>query len=278
MKKPLVSICIPAYNSERFIARTVEAALQQSYDNIEVVVIDDCSKDNTVTILQKIAERDSRLRVIRNEVNLGMSGNWNRCVRECRGEYVKLIPADDLLYPDCIRKSLPYLLKHEDITLVITGTDLIDNDDKVIGAYAHWPVQGVFKGSKIAKTSVMLNNFFGNPVCALFRKEDFERTGGFDPDIPYILDFDLWLGLAALGNIAVVKEHLNAFRVRTDSNTGVLVGSKGKDYTAEHIRLLDKHIRLGNVSMNRLERSVSIGWRWMRNYMIALYINIKGNK
>lgn len=273
MNEPLVSVCIPAYNSERYILRTVRAALAQTYRKLEVIVVDDCSSDNTLQLLKEID--DTRLRVLKNETNLGMTGNWNRCVRECRGDYIKLLPADDVIYPECVQKSVRLLQRHPDIRLVVAGTDLIDNEDERIGAYAQWPVQGVFSGSRIAKASVMLNNFYGNPVCAMFRRRDFEKTGGFDEEIPYILDFDLWLGLSALGNVAVLREHLGAFRVRTDSNTGVLIGSQGKAYTAEHIRLLDKHIRLGNIRMNWLERRLSIGWRWLRNYLIAAYIRVK---
>lgn len=269
----LVSVCIPAYNSSRYIKKTIESILNQTYSNVEVVVVDDNSQDNTVGVVREI--KDSRVRLICNEKNLGMTGNWNKCIRESKGEYVKLIPGDDFIYEECIEKSVAVLEEHPDVSLVVVGCNLVDNDDKVIGKYAHWPKEGIFPGGKIAKKSVMLNNFFGNPVCALFKREDFEKTGGFDPVIPYILDFDLWLGLSALGNVAVVKEKLSAFRVRKDSNTGVLIGSRGKEYTAEHVRLLDKHIKLKTYRMNRFERRLSIMWRGLRNYIIALYIKIK---
>lgn len=269
----LVSVCIPAYNNARYISRTIESVLNQTYRNIEVVVVDDCSKDNTVEIVRSI--KDSRVRLICNEKNLGMTGNWNKCIRESKGKYVKLLPGDDFIYEDCIERSLAVLKKHKEVSLVVVGSHLVDNDDKIIGKYAHWPKAGIIKGGRIAKKSVMLNNFFGNPVCALFRRADFDKTGGFDPVIPYILDFDLWLSLSALGNVAVIKDKLSAFRVRKDSNTGVLTGSKGKDYTAEHIRLLDKHIERGTYKMNPFERRLSIIWRAMRNYIIAVYIKIK---
>lgn len=269
----LVSVCIPAYNSSRYIAGTIESVLNQTYRNIEVVVVDDCSKDNTVEIIKSI--KDSRVRLICNEKNLGMTGNWNKCIRESKGKYVKLLPGDDFIYKDCIERSLAVLKKHKEVSLVVVGSHLVDDDNKVIGKYAHWPNEGIIKGERIAKKSVMLNNFFGNPVCALFRREDFEKTGCFDPNIPYILDFDLWLSLSAIGNVAVIKEKLSAFRVRKDSNTGVLTVSKGKEYTAEHVRLLDKHIARKTYNMNRFERRLSIMWRAMRNYIIAFYIKIK---
>ena len=273
MEEKLVSVCIPAYNSGRFITRTIESILNQSYSNIEIVVVDDCSADDTAEKVMAID--DDRIRLICNEVNLGMAGNWDKCVRSCKGEYVKLIPADDCIYRDCIGRSVNILANHPEISLVVVGTDLIDNNDKVTGAYMHWPGSGTVKGAKIAKASVMLNNFWGNPVCAMFRKKDYIATGGFDGNIPYILDFDLWLGLSRLGDTAVIKDKLSAFRVRTDSNTGVLIGGKGKDYTAEHARLLDKHIEAGTFKMNRFERFISITWRRLRNYIIALFIKLK---
>lgn len=276
MSKPLVSICIPAYNSARFIERTINSILKQTYDNIEIVVVDDCSSDNTVEAVRQI--NDSRIKLYTNDTNQGMAGNWNRSVELTTGEYVKLIPADDIIYSTCIEKSLAVFKAHPEVSMVITGTDLVDNDDNVIGSYMHWSKEGIFDGKKIAKTSVMLNNFFGNPVSVLFRRKDFDRTEGFDPVIPYILDFDLWLSLSALGKTAFIKEKLNAFRVRRDSNTGVLIGSKGKDYTAEHIRLLDKHIAKHTFKMNRFERRLSIIWRALRNYLIAFFIKIKSRK
>ena len=243
MSEELVSVCIPAYNSGRFIVRTIESILNQTYKNIEIVVVDDCSSDDTVDKVKSI--KDDRIKLIVNEANLGMSRNWDKCVRSCSGRYVKLIPADDCIYPDCISRSVMILEKHPEVSLVVVGTDLVDNDDKITGSYMHWPGNGIVKGARIAKTSVMLNNFWGNPVCALFRKDDYISTGGFDDD------------------------------VRKDSNTGVLIGSKGRDYTAEHVRLLDKHIEAHTFKMNGFERWISITWRRLRNYLIALFIKIK---
>ena len=267
MLTPLVSICIPSYNSEKYILETVMQALDQTWPNLEVVVVDDCSTDGTVEKLKKI--HDYRFRLVENKKNLGMAGNWNECIKACRGQYIKLIPADDLLYPTCIARSVQYLIKHPDVTLVSVGTDLINDKGKRIGSYAHWPTEGVFPGRKIAKASVMLNNFYGNPVAMMFRREDFFKTGGFDAKIPYILDFDLWLGLSKLGNVAVIKKHLCAFRVRSDSNTGRLTGEGGKAYTAEHGVLIDKHAKIGTYNMTRPERWMSMTWRGMRNHIIA---------
>ena len=154
MSEELVSVCIPAYNSGRFIVRTIESILNQTYKNIEIVVVDDCSSDDTVDKVKSI--KDDRIKLIVNEANLGMSRNWDKCVRSCSGRYVKLIPADDCIYPDCISRSVIILEKHPEVSLVVVGTDLVDNDDKITGSYMHWPGNGIVKGARIAKTSCRL--------------------------------------------------------------------------------------------------------------------------
>ncbi|MCI8513485.1 MAG: glycosyltransferase family 2 protein [Lachnospiraceae bacterium] len=274
MEKPLVSICIPAYNSARYIEKTVRAALKSDWPNLEVLVVDDGSEDETVPVLRRLASEDGRLRVLVNETNLGMTGNWNKCVKEARGEYVKLIPADDLVYPDCLKKTLPPLLKDPEVRLSICGTDLINEEGRVTGSYAHWPAAGVHDGAKVAKASLLFNNFFGNPVCALFRKADFERVGGFDEEIVYILDFDLWLKLASLGKVAFRKEKLSGFLVRNDSNTGRMIGSGRRIYTAEHRRLVEKYREGGAFSLNGAEAAFSVFWRAARNWIILGYMKI----
>ncbi len=271
-KAPLVSIVIPAYNSSAYILRTVKAALDQDYKNVEVLVVDDCSTDDTVKVLETVT--DPRFRLIQNTKNLGMTGNWNACVRAARGEYVKLIPADDIVYAKAITSTLPALLKDERVKLSVCGSDLINEEDHVIGQYPHWPVKGVFPGKRIAKTSELVTNFFGNPVCALFRKADFEALGGFDDRFPYILDFDLWLGLATIkgARVAFCKEKASAFRVRTGSNSGQLMGHDKKAYNREHRLLFEKYRDNGRIPMSRLTLALAMFMRWLRNYPFAWFI------
>ena len=82
MKKPLVSVCIPAYNSAIYIKKTMESVLSQKYENIELVVVDDCSRDNTVEVVRSVD--DPRVRLVQNTDNLGMTGNWNKCLARLR--------------------------------------------------------------------------------------------------------------------------------------------------------------------------------------------------
>ncbi len=267
--KPLVSVVIPAYNKAKYIQNTIDSILSSEYDNIELVVVDNCSVDNTVEILKGID--DPRFRYVVNPVNLGMVDNWNKAVREAKGEYVKLVPGDDILYANNISASLKYLTRHPDIHLVITGIHLIDDNGKVKGKYPTWPRSGVFEGKKLARPSEMITSFYGNPVCALFRKKDFEKVGGFDKDFPYIPDLDLWLALSSLGKVAVVRKPSCAFRLSDDSNTGNALSEKRKIYTKEHMTLFKKYNDNGFIPMNAFQMRLAVLSRNIRNLVYGIY-------
>ena len=137
MGNPLVSVCIPAYNSAVYLKRTMESVLCQTYRNIELVVVDDCSKDNTLEVAEAL--KDPRIRIVKNEKNLGMTGNWNKCLAEAKGDYIKLICADDILYEDSIKKELGVLLAHPAVTLAMSDTALIDENGKRTGCFKRYP-------------------------------------------------------------------------------------------------------------------------------------------
>ncbi|WP_283231345.1 glycosyltransferase [Fusibacillus kribbianus] len=275
-KRPLVSVCIPAYNSAVYIKRTMESVLNQKYKNIELVVVDDCSKDDTVKIVESMD--DPRIRLVKNEKNLGMTGNWNKCLAEAKGEYIKLICADDILYEESIEKELKALLAHPEVTLVMSDTSLIDENGKRTGCFKRYPRSGILDGRKVAKRALIFKSFFGAPCNTMFPRSSYEQVGGFDPEFPYILDFDMWLRMACLGKIYVIHEELNGFRVRNDSNTGNLINDDRKTYNLEHKNLLKKHNALGAVHLNRFELWVSMMIRHWRNELIQIYLWVNAKK
>ncbi len=276
MGNPLVSVCIPAYNSAVYLKRTMESVLCQTYRNIELVVVDDCSKDNTLEVAEAL--KDPRIRIVKNEKNLGMTGNWNKCLAEAKGDYIKLICADDILYEDSIKKELGVLLAHPAVTLAMSDTALIDENGKRTGCFKRYPRAGLLDGKKIAKRALIFKSFFGAPCNTLFPRNSYEKAGGFDPRFPYILDFDLWLRMACLGKIYVIREELNGFRVRNDSNTGNLINDDRKTYNEEHRQLLKKHNALGIVHLNRFELMISMLIRHIRNELIQIYLWVNAKK
>ena len=274
MDTPFVSVCIPAYNNENYIMHTVNSVLEQTFTDFELVVIDDCSKDGTVALIESIA--DPRVRLVRNEKNLGMAGNWNRCIEEAKAPLVKILCADDLLYPDSLKKEVQALMEHPEVNLVCSDTALVNIDGEQVGAFKRWPKRGSMDGRRLARVSLLFNNFFGAPCNNLFRREAAVAVGGFDRAFPYILDFDFWIRLACTGDVFIIHETLNGFRLRNDSNTGKAMGTgeKGKEYVAEHARLVEKHreeLRIG-----RFGCGFSNWWRATRSYIIHIYLKLKG--
>ena len=272
MNQPLVSICIPAYNSAEYIKDTVESLLRQTYTNIEVVVADDCSKDNTCEILESI--EDSRLKIHRNEKNLGMVGNWNNCLRLGSGEFLKLVCADDMLDSNAIEKEVTALINHPTAVMVESDTRLVDNDNKQKGAYHRYHKSGLVNGKEVARKALIFKNYFGAPVNNMFRRDAFLKTGGFDERFTFILDFDLWVNLALQGDIFIIHELLNSFRVRHDSNTGNLVNNDRDTSTNEHRALVEKYASMPELKMSKFDVELSVFIRKLRNFAVKIYLRL----
>ena len=97
--EPLVSIITPLYNSEKFISETIESVLAQTYTNWEMLIVNDCSKDNGAKIVEEYVKKDKRIKLFNNEKNLGGAGTRNRAIKEARGKYIAFLDSDDLWMP-----------------------------------------------------------------------------------------------------------------------------------------------------------------------------------
>ncbi len=269
--EPLVSVCIPAYNNAAYIKETIDSILNQTYPNLELVICDDKSTDHTVEVIEKI--RDDRIKLYKNEKNLGMSGNWNHCLKRCSGEFIKLICADDMLAKDCLAKEVKALRDYPTAVLAESDTRLFDLNGKQKGFYKRYKESGLVNGKKIARAGLFVKNYFGAPLANTFRRSAMERAGGFDPWYTYILDYDFWVRLACMGDVYIIHEPLNYFRVRNDSNTGeVMAGDKTDAYVREHIHLVQKFKRELKLSDRDVRRSVRI--RKLRNFAAGVYLKV----
>ncbi len=272
MQEPLVSVCIPAYNNAGYIGETIESILSQTYHNLELIIVDDNSKDRTWEILQEYAGKDIRVKVFRNEQNLGMTGNWNRCLQLCSGDFIKLICADDMIDSHAVEREAKAMEENPGVNLVESDTRLVDINGKKTGAYKRYHASGVVSGKKVAKASLIWKDFFGAPLNNLIRSTALKETGYFDAEFTYILDFDFWVRIACTGDLYIIHELLNSFRVRNDSNTGQLIGRDRKTYVEEHRRLVEKHA--GTLGLTRFQIEFSVWFRKMRNIAIGIYLKI----
>jgi glycosyltransferase involved in cell wall biosynthesis len=218
---PLVSVCIPVRNGEKLLGATLESVLAQDLDDFELVVSDNASTDATVAVVEEMA--DPRVRLLRGTEDIGGIANWNRVAAQARGRYLKLLAADDLLYPGCLSAQAAVLEDpaHRDVVMVACRRDLVDDTGRRLG-----PARGLgrLSGQVPAREAVRATvragtNLFGEPHCVLFRTEALPPEGAFVASRSYMVDLDLYCRLLRTGDVYALRRTLAAFRVHAGAES-----------------------------------------------------------
>ena len=200
--KKLVSVIIPSYNHEKYISDCVLSVLNQTYKNLEVFVMDDCSTDNSFSILKKI--KDERLKIFRSKKNKGTVRTINELTKKCNGEYVAIIGSDDIWKKDKIEKQVDYLDKHDDVGAVFCLADIINEQGKKYVPDGGFNVD-IFKYENVSSGKRMRLFFeIGNHLChssSLIRKSVVDKIGFYDLAYRQLHDFEYWVRLVNEFNI-----------------------------------------------------------------------------
>ena len=214
---PSVSVCVPVYNGERFLAETIRSVLDQTYRDFELVVLDNGSTDQSGAIARSFG--DPRIRIERNRETLPQADNWNRIVELARGPLVKVVCADDLLHPRCLELQVAPMDSDPGLAVVAARRHMIDEQSRVIVPRRGLKgLIGVHTGVEVARRVVRSgSNPIGESNNVLFRRDDFFTVGGWKTDRPNVMDIDLWLRLLQLGDFLGLPEALAAFRIASDS-------------------------------------------------------------
>lgn len=242
-KRPKVSLCIPAYQAEGYLQATIDSVLAQNYADLEIVIVDNNSSDGTRAIVENID--DDRVRVHRNAATLSMADNFNLAVQLCQGTFVKLLCADDTLEPGCLAAQAAILENNPGVALVASQTDFIDDDGVLLlRARGLRGIVGRHSGQRVVSEIIRSGrNPIGAPVAAMFRRADFDRCGGFDGDLLFVMDMDLWIRLLRNGDFVGMPYAMASFRVRTDSTTALTGASSQLSQQLEFVRRLDNDSR-----------------------------------
>ncbi|MBE5893069.1 MAG: glycosyltransferase family 2 protein [Lachnospiraceae bacterium] len=175
MEQALVSIIVPVYNAEKYICETVECVRKQTYENWELLLVEDCSKDSTVAVLQEYLEKvkDARVRLIRQEKNNGAARSRNRGLKEACGRYIAYLDADDLWVPEKLEKELAFM-EGKQAAFAFTGYEFADENGKGLGKVVRVPetltYKEALKNTTIFTTTVMFDtekidkNFLEMPI------------------------------------------------------------------------------------------------------------------
>lgn len=234
----VVSICIPTYNGVEYLEQCIESAMRQSYEAIEILLVDDKSGDDTVAICHRLAKQDSRIRVVQNEVNLGLVGNWNRCIELAQGQWIKFLFQDDLLHPQCVAKlmreaqarRMKFIACQRDFLFDESiGSELraiYERNRQVIHDFL-MPSRGATPSEFSTRiVNRINNNYVGEPTSVLIHKSVFNDYGLFNPELTQLCDLEFWVRLASHEGVAFVPEPLATFRVHGSATSAVNRSSK----------------------------------------------------
>ncbi len=206
----LISIIMAAYNAEKTIEAAIQTVLSQTYTNWELIVINDCSHDKTLNIIQGYMAKDPRIHVLTNEKNRGVSLTRKRGLEESNGIWIAVLDSDDLWTPDKLEKQL-CLAQRENANLIFTGSDFIDQDGNPISWTLHVPKTITYR--QLLKQNIVSNS------SVLVKKELYQKYYAVNDDMHE--DFAIWLGITKAGFVAYgIDEPLLIYRIAKSSKSG----------------------------------------------------------
>jgi glycosyltransferase involved in cell wall biosynthesis len=229
--KPLVSVIIPIYNAEPYLKETLDSVLCSTYRPIEVVMVDDGSRDNSLAIAQNYCAEHPECHIL-SQANQGVSAARNNAIKHAKGTYILPVDADDKIGSTYIQKAVEILEKHPEVRIVGCRAWMFGDVDK------EW-ILPKFSHSLLARKNMI-------PATALYRKTDWERCGGYCETDIFREDWDFWLGIMELGGtFHKIDEILFYYRI-TKGSRRTLAKSKKKfivdAINRRHPEYLKKHL------------------------------------
>ena len=208
---PQVSVIIPAYNAEKYIAEAISSILSQTYKNIEVVIIDDASTDGTLKIIQQYQLKDERIRLYSNKKNMGIGANRARGIKLAKGEYICWQDADDISLPNRIASQVSYLQGHSDIGVVGGFMQFFDETgDGVVRRYD--------ENDSALRSKIFRYNPIAQPA-SMFRAEVYRNVGSYNLEYVVSEDLEMLFRAGIKYHFANVQEVVLKYRQTTNSLT-----------------------------------------------------------
>jgi len=217
MPNPKVSVLIPAYNYGHYISEAIDSVLEQTFDDFELIIVDNNSEDNTVELVSEYMKKDSRVSIHVNQENIGMYRNYNQALALASGEYIKFLNADDKFEPTLLEKFVDTLDKYEGISLVTSKRQYFGDKTDILEA----GFTGEQNKEVILEKCFKEGNIIGEPTTVMFRRKHL-NVGTFNIDLKMFADFDMWIKLLEVGNVYFVDEVLSYFRIHETQGTKYL--------------------------------------------------------
>jgi glycosyltransferase involved in cell wall biosynthesis len=211
--KPLISVIIPVYNGNGYLATAINSILNQTYKNFEIIAIDDGSIDNSYDILKSLAKSDKRLRIFKNSKNLNISRTLNRGIKLAKGDYIARMDADDIALPNRFTQQMNFLLKHPQVVILGGQCKTIDVNGKLMGKKL-FPV----KDAQI-REALYTTNPIQHPTAIINKALLPKNFAWYNPQLPPAEDYDLFFRLGQFGKYHNLPRFLLKYRQYIGSST-----------------------------------------------------------
>ncbi len=247
---PSVTIVLPVYNGERFLTKSIDSIINQTYKNYELIIVDDSSIDATSKIIKYYSDKDSRIKSITNMTNKGLPYSLNRGFELSKGDYLTWTSDDNMYHEQAIEKMVSFLAQNEDCGLVFADMNLVDENDEIIG-------------SRITEhQNIYSRNCVG--ACFMYRSECKEIIGDYDEKKGLVEDYDYWLRIASIYRIERIPEVLYDYRYHNNSLTikkMKQVGERLADLRLKYIERIEHNVDEETYREILFEMIVCIGER-----------------
>ncbi|MGR3292444.1 MAG: glycosyltransferase [Candidatus Scalindua sp.] len=215
---PKISVVMSVYNGEKYLREAVESILNQTFSDFEFLIMDDCSIDGTPKILNDYQQKDKRIKVIKNDRNMGLTRSLNMAIKQSSGNYIARMDADDIAIKERLEKQVDFMERNPDVVLLGTSFYEIDKHGKELSCKL-FPTTD----RDIRKMLIKFNPFCHASV--VMRHSAFDKVGMYDESILKTQDYDLWFRLASVGKVANLSDILMRRRY-DDNNISIAQGNE----------------------------------------------------
>lgn len=213
-----ISIITASYNYENYIKETVQSVLSQTYNDWEMIIVDDCSTDNSVNVIKSY--NDERIKLFVNEKNLGLKETLKRGIKEASSDWIVFLESDDVLAPDYLAKKVEIAQKYNDINLIFNDCEFFGDEERVKAfEQALKKTRSLLQNQSYPKK--MLYDFYQSNKIFTFSSVMAKRSHllkvNFNPKLDYLIDWHLWIQLSSLGKFYYLPEKLTKWRLHKNS-------------------------------------------------------------
>lgn len=240
-KSPAVSVLLPVYNAEKYVAVAIESILKQSFTNFEVIIIDDASLDKSWEIIKKYAKDDKRMVALRNKHNLGGCMILNKGLSLARGKYIARADHDDWSYPDRLEKQFEFMELHPEVGIVGGVMEIINETGKVIGKRKY------NLSDREIRKKIFWYSPFSHPLV-MIRKPVLDKVGYYNPAFAPADDYELYFRIGKESKFANLPDVLLKYRVVTNSMTHSLTKKMElATFRVRNIYAKDKYYKMNKI-------------------------------